>query len=118
VVSQPQIKRVTDVARLIVAVQPVLQGDYWLIDAVKAGTAQAYEVDDWQTVLIIRYDGTEVVVCCAIGSDLKPALDAMLPKAQAAGFKSVRFHTQRKGLARLLSDYGPTFVEYVYKVEI
>lgn len=102
----------------MVVVQPVLQGDYWLIDAVKAGAAQAYEANDWQTVIVVRFDGDELVICCAIGSELKPALDAMIPKAKAAGITSVRFHTQRKGLARMLKDYGPTFYEYVYKVEI
>ena len=117
-VSQPKIKRVTDLARLIIVVQPVLQGDNWLVDAVAAGSAQAYEADDWKTIVVVRFDGDELVVCCAIGENLKTVLDAMIPKARAAGIKSVRFHTQRKGLARLLSDYGPTFYEYVYKVEL
>lgn len=117
-VSKPQIRQVADLARLAVVVEPVLQGDNWLMDAVANGSAQAYEADNWQTVVVVRFDGDELVVCCAIGENLKPVLDAMIPKAKAAGIKSVRFHTQRKGLARLLSDYGPTFYEYVYKVEL
>ena len=117
-VSQPQIRRVSDLSKLGIAIEPVLNGDDWLIDAVADGSAQAYEADDWKTIVVVRFDGDELVVCCAIGENLKTVLDAMIPKARAAGIKSVRFHTQRKGLARLLSDYGPTFYEYVYKVEL
>ena len=117
-VSQPQIAKVTDLARLAIVIAPVLQGDQWLLDAVATGQAQAYQVDDWQSAWVIRADGDELVVCCVIGADLEPALMAMRPMAIAQGFKSVRFHTQRKGLARLLKAWGPTFTEYVYKVRL
>jgi hypothetical protein len=117
-VSQPQIKKVDDMARLAIVIAPVLQGDAWLLNAVVSGEAKAYQVDDWRSTWIVRADGAELVFCCVIGEDLEPALNIMWPLAIAQGFKTARFHTQRKGLARLLKHWGPTFTEYVYKVRI
>jgi hypothetical protein len=118
VVSKPKINKVDDLARLAMVIAPVLQGDAWLMDAVRSGEANAYQVDDWLSAWIVRADGTELVFCCVIGENLEPALKAMWPLAIAQGFKTARFHTQRKGLARLLKHWGPTFTEYVYKVEL
>ena len=117
-VHQPIIKRVDDMSRLAIVIAPVLQGDTWLLGAVLSGDAQAYQVDDWKSTWIVRPDGTELVVCCVIGEDLEPALMAMRPAVIKHGFKSVRFHTQRKGLSRLLKNWGPVFVEHVYKVSL
>ena len=105
-------------ARLAIVIAPVLQGDRWLLDAVVSGEAKAYEVNNWESTWIVRADGSELVFCCVIGKNLAAALEAMHPIAKAQGFTTVRFHTQRKGLARLLKNWGPTFTEYVYKVSI
>ena len=56
----------------------------------------------------------ELVVCCFKGRDLKPISDAIVQAAKTQGLGSIRFHTQRKGLHRLLRHLNFEFVETVY----
>ncbi len=56
----------------------------------------------------------ELVVCCYKGRGLKAATQIILDTAKKQGFSSVRFHTQRKGLNRLIQEADFQLMETVY----
>lgn len=75
---------------------------------------QAYVVTRIET-----YDGyKELVVVCMQGEDAKKASAQLVNIAKHSGMASIRFHTQHKGLERLLKSFAPVEVERVYKVAL
>jgi len=60
----------------------------------------------------------ELVVCCYCGCDLPVVVERIISSAQQQGIGSIRYHTQRKGLNRLLRLFGFTERERVYNRSI
>ena len=72
--------------------------------------------ESWMITRVEHLPGRkpELVVCCYKGKDLNTVGDLILAQAQIQRFGSIRFHTQRKGLNRLLSKFDFQFLESVY----
>lgn len=62
--------------------------------------------------------GLEMVIMCAQGEDLVAAGQVLADAARNVGCKTMRFHTQRPGMARLLSSFNFHLSEYVYKADL
>ncbi len=84
--------------------------------------AQLWEIntDNGKSWMVSRveyfdYKPAELVICCYKGCDLKQVTQLVHDSAQAQGIGSIRYHTQRKGLNRLVVDLGFTPYETVYK---
>ena len=88
---------------------------------VNQGIAQLWQVDTekGQSWLITRVeqinDQKELVVCCYKGCDVKTVTDVIYQCAVAQGFDSIRYHTQRQGLNRLVVHLGFTPYETIYR---
>ncbi len=103
-----------------------LRGDLQVLKVqVKQGLAQLWEIETQcgQSWMISRSellpDGQkELVICCYAGCDIKAVTAFIVDSATAQGFASIRYHTQRQGLNRLLSPYGFTPYETIYHKQL
>ncbi len=90
-----------------------------LRDQVEQGTAELWRVDNhsWMITRIEPIPGRkpEMVVCCYKGRDLNKVTQHLMQAALRQGFGSIRYHTRRKGLNRLVSDLGFEFMETIYQ---
>lgn len=105
-----------------VGLSHALRGDLPELKAqVTSGMAQLWEInsDQGKSWMISRVEINnglqELVICCYQGCDLKRVAPIIYESAERQGFASIRFHTQRKGLNRLIVDLGFTPYETVYK---
>jgi len=69
---------------------------------------------------IVRPQGPVLVVCAlaGFGSGSQSAIDYLFNMALGGGFDSVRFHTKRSGLHRMLKRYDPREVERVFEIGV
>ena len=88
---------------------------------VKAGRLQLLE---WggDLLTVVRSEGSEIVICCAVGRNLKRWMPAIYSHAQRNGYSSIRFHS-RPALQRMAADYRPVLIGYddslnVYRIEV
>lgn len=95
-----------------------LRGDLKLLKAqVNSGIAQLWEMysDNGKSWMISRVEVNngqrELVICCYEGCDLKRIAPIIYASAERQGFDSIRFHTRRKGLNRLIVELGFTVDE-------
>lgn len=83
--------------------------------------AQLWEINSnhgksWMISRVEQHKGQqELVICCYQGCDLKRIAPIIDESAKQQGFNAIRFHTQRKGLNRLIVDLGFAPYETVYK---
>ena len=88
--------------------------------AVKRGSMMADHftgdgVDLWTVTWV---DGAELVIAVAQGEGLREAADTIMEMAHDRGLKTIRWHTARAGLGRLLKGYSPELTDYVYRVKV
>lgn len=89
-----------------------------LAQEVEAGVVGLYEVNQGRAYAVLRNESPELVVCVYQGEGLKQFADYMYENAGKNGFKSVRFHTRRPGIARMIKHLNPEPVEHVLRVKI
>lgn len=93
-----------------------------LKEQVNKGVAQLWEVHtekgkSWMITRVetpIGCDKPELVLCCYEGCDVKVVTKHILDAAIKQDFGSIRYHTHRKGLNRLVIDLGFMPYETVY----
>ena len=84
---------------------------------VNSGIAELWHIDghSWMISRVEDYgDKKELVICCYQGKDLLTIGEEIIKAAKQQGLHSIRFHTQRKGLNRLLKPFGFRYLETVY----
>ncbi len=62
--------------------------------------------------------GKELVVMCAEGKGVNPAVDILRKLAKKHGCTTARIHTQRPALQRLMPQLGLVQSEIIFKMEI
>jgi hypothetical protein len=67
---------------------------------------------------VLRIEGTELVIVACVGKGGIFMMQRCLEVAHGHGLLSVRFHTARPGMARLLKQFNPVELERVYKVNV
>ena len=88
---------------------------------VNAGVAQLWEIHttkgkSWMVSRVEQINNTrELVICCYQGCDLETVTPIIYHCAAQQGIDSIRYHTHRKGLNRLVIDLGFTPYETVYR---
>lgn len=85
-----------------------------IVAEVQAGAAQCWVIGD--AAMITRREDRELVVVALAGKGLKEVAPVICKAAKQAGCRSIRFHTKRPGLYRLLSHVGAELREYVFEV--
>jgi hypothetical protein len=83
---------------------------------VKTGAASCWRIGN--TAMISRREGAELVVMCLAGSDLRESAPVIKAAAARAGCQSIRMHTKRKGLVKLLAPVGVSIDEYILRVAL
>lgn len=68
--------------------------------------------------VITRGEADELVVVCLAGSGVLEVSSVIKQAAIISGYKTVRFHTHRKALGRLLKPLNVKLREYVYSVDL
>lgn len=88
----------------------------YLLKEVDAERAELWECDGGDSYMITRVETDHLVVCCYEGKNVKHAVPHLIAAAQEKNLSAVRFHSKRPALARLLKEYKPELVEYVYRI--
>ena len=68
--------------------------------------------------MISRRENYELVVMCLAGEGLAEVAPVLKAAAKKAGCKSIRLHTKRRGLLKLLQPFGVALQEYILKVSL
>lgn len=100
-----------------VPLDETFEGDGNLIEHdVKIGEAFCWQIGECYA--ITRRDRDELVIICLAGKDIKSAGEAIVESARNAGCKSMRYHTKRPGLVKLLKEFGFKTDEFICKAEL
>ncbi len=90
-----------------------------LREQIEKGIAELWQVDDssWLITRVEKWPGRkpELVVCCYKGENLNAVTQEIMKGAINSGMGSIRYHTKRKGLNRLVQDLGFEFMETIYR---
>ena len=86
---------------------------------VNNGIAELWRIEQhsWMITRVDALPGRapELVVCCYKGKHLNTVGELIVAQATQQRFGSIRFHTNRKGLNRLLSQFDFDYLETVYQ---
>lgn len=88
-----------------------------LKDQCERGISQCWEVGGGDAYMLTRSDGSELVICCFEGKNIKQAAPLIVKAATENGFKSIRFHTERPALARLINQQFK-YVETIFRMKL
>jgi hypothetical protein len=92
--------------------------DFELI-ARQIAAGQVQFIDIAGCALVLRADSDELVIMCAEGKNLINAAPIVIRKAREKGYKTMRFHTLRPALQRLLNKVLKfELAEYVYRARL
>lgn len=87
-----------------------------------SGECMLFLVKPSKTWVVLRVEGNELVVVAMVGSGAITVSQALYDECVKQGMNSLRFHTKRPGLARLLKKFNPVLIqqthEYIYKVSV
>lgn len=68
------------------------------------GTSQCWQFNKGEAYMLTRGEGGELVVCCFEGKNLNSFVDHIFKAAKVCGFSSIRFHTKRPAILKLLNQ--------------
>lgn len=110
-------KEISLTANIAKVLNPAFGDDAELIiNQIKSGVAELFSVGN--AFFVTRLEDDELVIVALAGENLPSAATEIFNAAQKVGCQSIRFHTKRKGLARMLKGFKPNYVETVYRVEV
>ena len=85
---------------------------------IRQGIAQLWRIEKHSWMITrtetFTHQAPELVVCCYKGKHLKKVTEAIVKTAKNNGFGSIRFHTQRQGMQRLINN-NFQYYETVYR---
>lgn len=73
------------------------------------------DIDLW---MIVRREFNELVICCVEGVGLMSLVKLIEDSAISSGCTSIRFHTKKKGIVRMMDSVGFGLKEFVYHKEV
>lgn len=103
-------------------IAPLVSGNEWLrlAEDIRLGQAELFSINAGESVAVTRFDTDiqELVVCAYEGRDVMDFARVMVEAGRKNGALTLKYHTKRKGMARLLSELGAVEVETVYLVNL
>lgn len=85
---------------------------------IDSGEALAYCINSGQAWIVLRPEDTELVIMCLKGAGARQIVANVAETAKKQGFKTMRAHTQRRGLVRMFSNMGAVEREIVIGVSL
>lgn len=89
---------------------------------VQSGRAEAWRLNSGMAYMVTRIEGTakglELVVIALEGRNIRQLAPEIISQARAVGCRSIRFHTQRPGMAKIMKAFGFNEAERVYRAEL
>ena len=85
---------------------------------VDVGIAQLWRLNDGESWMVTRVEQTELVVCCYKGKNAVEVMGLLFAAAKRQRLTSIRFHTQRPALARMVAKFGFDECETVFRAKI
>lgn len=86
---------------------------------VQAGQAEAWRLNSGMAYMVTRIEeasqGRELVVIAFEGRNLRHLVPGIISQARAVGCRSIRYHTTRRGLERMLRAFGFGEAERVHR---
>jgi hypothetical protein len=80
--------------------------------------AALWSINGGESFMVVRREYESLVVVAYEGESLREAAPHIITAARNIGCTSIRFHTNRPAMLRLLREYNPQPVEYVCIVPI
>ncbi len=99
-----------DLAETFVGDEPEIKQD------VVTGRAFCWRVGS--VAMIARREGAELVIMCIAGAGLQEVAPVIIEAARRAGCKTIRFHTHRPAMGRLLRPFGFELSETIFRAEL
>ncbi len=97
-------------------------GNEWprIADDLRCGRSELFSINGGESLAITRYetDLKELVLCAYQGKAVLDFARVMVEVAKKNGALSIRYHTRRKGMARLLAEFGAVETETIYTVTL
>lgn len=87
-----------------------------IADEIKQGISELWEISEGKAYCVTRIEEHELVIVCFGGKGLIDAAPTIFEAAKAHNL-SIRFHTNRPALARLLKNYKPRYIQHVYRID-
>ena len=106
-------------SEMLAVLQPVMGSaaeQLQLKKQVACGMAEVWRIE--QVYMIVRQEESELVICCLAGKGLLKVAPLVVEAANQAGCETIRFHSSRPGLARLLTECGFYELERVYQMKV
>jgi hypothetical protein len=99
--------------------KPALCGDERIIaDEVARGVSELYSANGGHLFVVLRAEGDELVIVAVAGKGLLEFGRWIFQRARDQGYESIRYHTQRPALHRLLREFAPRPLEYVARIDL
>lgn len=89
----------------------------FITDEINNGVSELWQVNDGDAYCVTRIENDELVIVAFGGKGLLDVTDALFSAAQAQKLSSIRFHTKRPALARMVKKYKPSMAEYIYRIK-
>lgn len=102
-----------------VRMQKALGDDFdYLAAEIENDRAELWECNGGDAYMITRVEADHLVICCYEGKSARQVVPHLIAAAQEKNLTALRFHSKRPALARLLKDYNPELIEYVYRINV
>lgn len=85
---------------------------------IASGVCALWELNRGQIYMVTRGEDDQCVIVALAGCELHEVAPAIIDAVSASGFESLRFHTKRPGLGRMLERYGFSELERVYSLDL
>lgn len=76
---------------------------------IEKGVSQLWSVNQGELLILTRIENAELVIVAAAGKNLIAACIYILATAINQGFKTIRFHTVKPAVVRLIKKHFPDF---------
>lgn len=110
-----------DSAMYRILLPAMIPDERYFLDALKK-KVEAWEINDGAAYMITRIevsgDTCEFVVCCFAGHGLLAAAPYIIDMARECRAQSIRFHTRRRGIGRMMSAFGFAEREKIFALEL
>lgn len=89
-----------------------------ILTEIEQGECEAWRVDQGKAYMVTRIEHPELVVVCLEGRGLRQIAPDIIARARRLGLRSIRFHTSRPGMGRVMQAFGFTEAERVYRTRL
>lgn len=85
---------------------------------IESGSCALWRLNRGQVYMVTRGEGAECVIVALEGVGLHDVAPDIIASVKRSGFESIRFHSKRPALCRMLKRYGFQERERVYELSL